>query len=477
VFACLPPHERARAALVCRAWRDVSYDVSLWMRLDLSRMRDAWARTDEDDDATLVGAAARARGSLQELDVSHRDVGPSAVVLLPALAALNARTLRTLRLGRMCVLTKRCWYNAHELARLLQRLRALAPRLTQLEAAELTCGEGDVFTLLGGEFDDRARALETFVRVRLLTLRQSDNGDDGARGAPAVSAPAALGAVLARANKPAAVAFEEVRLEADGALDALVDGMRSGDTGVVASVAFTRCDLGRAPAPALARLLAGDGAPERLEVVSAAHVAGAHWQPHVPVVAPLGDDDDTAELGSALRANDTLTALTLSGVLDFWRGGGVAAALLDALTGHATLRTIDVSRSGLTRAAEELLPALLAGAPPAADADAAPVAAALGALLAADAPALTELDVSGSELGGGALRPLFAALRSENRHLRALSLRGCRLDAAFMRDVALPTVRANACLRRVDVSSPALPPDDASVAELAALLRSRGGGE
>jgi hypothetical protein len=476
VFACLPPHERARAALVCRAWRDVSYDVSLWTRLDLSRASDAWARTDDDDDATLVGAAARARGSLEELDVSHRDMNPSAVVLLPALAALNARTLRTLRLGRMCVLTKRCWYNVHELARWLQRLAALAPRLKQLEAAELTCGEGDVFTLLDGEFDERARALEAFVRVR-CQLCQSDNGDDGARGAPAVSAPAALGAVLARASKPAAVTFEEVRLEADGALDALVGGMRSGDTGVVASVAFTRCALGRAPAPALARLLTGDGAPKRLEVVSVAHVAGAHGQPHVPVVAPLGDDDDAAELGSALRANGTLTALTLSGVLDFWRGGEVAAALIDALTGHASLHTLDVSRSGLTRAAEELLPELLAGAPPAADADAAPVAAALGALLAADAPALTALDVSGSELGGAALRPLFAALRSENRHLRALSLRGCKLDAAFMRDVALPTVRANACLRRVDISSPALPPDDASVAELAALLRSRGGGE
>jgi hypothetical protein len=76
------------------------------------------------------------------------------------------------------------------------------------------------------------------------------------------------------------------------------------------------------------------------------------------------------------------------------------------------------------------------------------VAAALGALVAANAPALQELDVSGDEVAEEEFGELLDAL-PRNTHLRAL---GCEYEpgsasAAFVRERLLPAVRANASLR------------------------------
>jgi hypothetical protein len=74
--------------------------------------------------------------------------------------------------------------------------------------------------------------------------------------------------------------------------------------------------------------------------------------------------------------------------------------------------------------------------------------AALGALVAANAPALTELDVSWNGLSDAALRPLFEALPF-NTHLRTLSVVYNGTSDAFARDVLLPAVRANTSLRKL----------------------------
>ncbi len=76
--------------------------------------------------------------------------------------------------------------------------------------------------------------------------------------------------------------------------------------------------------------------------------------------------------------------------------------------------------------------------------------AALGALVAANAPALTELDVSWCHLGDDGLRPLFEAL-PQNTHLRMLKCEGNGSSREFGRDVALPAVRANASLRQLEL--------------------------
>jgi hypothetical protein len=66
VFSLLPVDQRMRCAEVCRGWRAVLSDVSLWLRLDLSPAGGVARATD----ALVRAAAVRAAGRLQALDLS-----------------------------------------------------------------------------------------------------------------------------------------------------------------------------------------------------------------------------------------------------------------------------------------------------------------------------------------------------------------------------------------------------------------------
>jgi hypothetical protein len=150
-------------------------------------------------------------------------------------------------------------------------------------------------------------------------------------------------------------------------------------------------------------------------------------------LAALLQDGGAARLALALRDNATLTALGLSDI-GLWAAGnaeeeegaaGAGVALLGALSGHASVRTLNLSRNSV----------------PATAAAAAAVGAALSVLIAANAPALTQLDVSYCNLGDDGLRPLFEAL-PRNTHLRVLRCRNNGASDAFMRHTALPAARA-----------------------------------
>jgi hypothetical protein len=134
-------------------------------------------------------------------------------------------------------------------------------------------------------------------------------------------------------------------------------------------------------------------------------------------------------LANALRACSTLTALKLCAV-DLWHDAGAAAALLGALTGHASLRTLDISSNFIMAQ------------------DCAAMGAALSALVAANAPALTALDVSACVLRDAGLRPLFDALPA-NTHLAKLECGSNNLTDALACNVLLPAVRANGSLRQL----------------------------
>ena len=68
VLVRLPVDARARAAAVCRLWRDVLKDRNLWTRLDLSDTSGVlYTRI---TNALLLGAAAKAGGGLTALDAS-----------------------------------------------------------------------------------------------------------------------------------------------------------------------------------------------------------------------------------------------------------------------------------------------------------------------------------------------------------------------------------------------------------------------
>jgi Ran GTPase-activating protein (RanGAP) involved in mRNA processing and transport len=175
------------------------------------------------------------------------------------------------------------------------------------------------------------------------------------------------------------------------------------------------CVLPDAAAPALARLVGG-GALAELDI------QGHPWNHNPFLEAPV------AGLAHSLRTCSTLTTLKLRDV-SFWDDPDAATALLGALAGHASLRTLDLSNN------ENNATDPVAGA-------------ALGALVAANAPALQEVCVHFCELSDAGLGPLFDALPG-NTHLRTLKCGVNNLTDAFVRDALLPSVRANGSLRQL----------------------------
>jgi hypothetical protein len=141
------------------------------------------------------------------------------------------------------------------------------------------------------------------------------------------------------------------------------------------------------------------------------------------------DAPAAAVLAAALRANSTLTSLSLNGAGVF-QNAAAAAELLGALTGHASVQTFSLRDNRV------------------ADADQAAVGASLGALVAANTPALTQLHVRWCDLRDDGLRALFEAL-PHNTHLRELECSQNGMNEAFARDVLLPAVRASTSLRKL----------------------------
>ena len=118
------------------------------------------------------------------------------------------------------------------------------------------------------------------------------------------------------------------------------------------------------------------------------------------------DAASTDLLANALRVNVTLKSLELNEAITLWLDDAHGRLLLAALTGHRSLQKL-----------------ALKGSCPRTSQEAAAMGASFGSLVAANAPALTELDVSGPYLFNaleGALGPLFDAL-PRNTHLRHLA--------------------------------------------------------
>jgi hypothetical protein len=199
-------------------------------------------------------------------------------------------------------------------------------------------------------------------------------------------------------------------------LDAVVDAAL---TLRLPSLTLFACNVTPASAPALARLISG-GALTELRV----------WNNRQQLL----DQPAAALIAAALGASSTLTSLKLRNCR-FWRDAAAAALILGGLTAHRSLRTLDLSINNI-QPDDPQAPAL---------------GAALGALVAADAPALHELhlwNLAVNEAGLMALGPLLDALPL-NTHLRTLSLGQVRCTDGFARDRLLPAVRANTSLRHL----------------------------
>ncbi len=395
ILSLLPVDTRLLCAGVCRSWRAALEERSLWLRLDLSASGVSPKRAVTD--ALLHAAAARARGELVALDVS----GCKRVTFDALLAAVtpNGTALRELCVCGILRLGLTDHYEEQLDTDALEELLLAAPRLVVCEA-DVRCRE----LALAREL---LRNEPPFAPLRLHTLefRPAEGEQDEAT-------VLALAAELASHAHLQGLRLAGAPLNTAAALDAAVDAALARR---LTSVTLLGCSLSPASAPALVRLIGG-GALTQLDIINGRAVL---------LNAPAA-----LALGNVLRASSSLTALSLRYV-DLWREPAAATALLGALTGHPSLRSLNISGNAVEPAGRE------------------EAGAALEALVAANAPALHELDVSYCNLGDAGLGPLFDALPA-NTHLRKLSCGDNLLLDAFVRARLLPAVRANSSLRELD---------------------------
>jgi hypothetical protein len=204
-------------------------------------------------------------------------------------------------------------------------------------------------------------------------------------------------------------------LDGHGALDAVVDAALARR---LPALALTHSGLSDASAPALTRLLCG----------YALNTLAVQFTGAEPLLLS-GAEGSAALLAAALRANNTLTELRLTAV-NVWQDAAATEMLLQALTAHPSVRSLRLDHSAVPAA------------------DCARTGASFGALVAANAPALTKLNVSGCALGDVGLGPLADALAA-NTHLRVLYCSGNDLTAAFALQRLQPALLANASLQRL----------------------------
>ena len=389
IFSYVPLFARARAALVCRAWRDIVSDASLWTVLDLSP---ASGVAQPVSDATLRGAAALARGQLTVLrldDCRHlTDEARLEVVQANAgsLCELSCQFeydhayLKSVHVGHLAaaasmLVSFKVDVSTRSMAAVIPKLKNEAP-FNALQLRRLFLAEDRATPPGDGELLEFCAALSTHVSLNQLVLCSVP------LGTPAV--------------------FE--------ALSAALLACKLRD------LQMHICNLLPASVPPLERLIR-DGVLETLVV-------------HNESVGPLLLGAAAVQLADALAAS-TLTRLGLSS-MDFWNDAAAAAAIMRALTGHTHIQQLDLSYNDLANEIEN--------------------GVALGALVAANMPALTSLQVWASWLGDAGLGPLFDAL-PRNSHLRELDCSLTGMSAAFARDVVLPAVRANTSLRKLDASA------------------------
>jgi hypothetical protein len=220
-----------------------------------------------------------------------------------------------------------------------------------------------------------------------------------------------------------------VPLAAPAAIDAVVDSLLAHETW---DVTLHGCALSPACAPALARLLRGNSELYSLKLSSDGDGDGTQQLLDAPAAALLGD---------ALRQHAHIAILALSGV-GLWRDTAAAVTLLSALKALPKLRLLFLSNNAACpreQLADDDAAQRTTSVPEA-------VSTALAAMVAADSPALTWLDVSACGLGDDALGALMNALAANN-HLRHLDVSDNGMSDAFARGPLLAAVRANTSLR------------------------------
>jgi hypothetical protein len=437
VFGALPVAERLRCREVCAAWRAAIDDApSIWAHLDL---RPYAALPLEAQGRLLRLAAARAAGALRSLALAL-----PAAPTTPMDADVNAIAAAMLQ-----------DFQVDDDAPVVAAFERFMEELLLPLLRAHRCGScsGRSYDQLA-RADSRSRLARSATLLQLLCVRQD--------GKPAVLAPVHVSALATAAPRLRSLHVRLARVDLD-APDVRVLLRREG---VFAPVRLSGAVLDlpeqdphdRAATDALAAhdgleelvlWSAGRGRPaaralERaLDAAAAARVRCLTLLANAPLCGlALGrllragalnvlsivrgslpeDAGGCAALAAGLRES-ALTQLNLLEGSDVFAEPMRGVALLSALTWHPTLADLAIELSIAPEAAR------------------APLGAALGALVAANAPALTALDVNGAQLGDEGMRPLAEALRL-NTHLQSLEVDGNALTRTFRSELA---AAARAC--------------------------------
>lgn len=382
----------------------------MWQDLDLSDSSGVTCRKTEE---MMAVAAAHARGALRTLNLNGFRARFTYNVLLAVVTA-NAGSLRTLYLRGF-------GYKFEQYEALL----LAAPDL-HISDADLWCDDVHAACRVLAHKDGHFER----VQLRGLSLDCELRAED--------EEVFALAAAVCSHPSLKFLYLEGLSLDTAASFDAVVDAALRQE---LTCVKVADCNLTLTCAPALARLCASSALTELY-----IHGLGSELEGINTALA--------FAIADSLRANSTLTLLTLYS-LGMWDDPAVGTSLLGALTGHPTIQTLE-------------LPCMFVP-----EEHRAAAGAAVGALVAANAPALKQLVASYAWLGDAGLGPLVDAL-PQNTHLSTLDLLAFQdggaddIGDAFARDRLLPAVRANTSLRELKLNS-----GGASGAEAVRLVQQR----
>ncbi len=422
IFLKLPSDARSRAACVCRAWRNVLADPTLWTRLVVRAKEKCFVKA-------LYGAARCARRQLRHLDITRQDV--SLNELLPVLTA-NAGSLRELHLHSV--------HAAHTTSVTYEAVLAAAPLLQVVSAVYTYCDHNDAPQMLHAARLQMRHSLE----VRF------DDDNDGMFGDLVCFGPFAA-ALMDATLQPALLQVEICCADTEdpALMGALVDAA------VERQLRVLTLDYCTPPNAALLVRLLTEGSLVGLEFYPS-----LEWE----ALQMFEDVAGAALVADALRVNTKLTDLVLveAGLSDM----RVAELLLGALVGHPSLCELHIRNEYILNFNDRYYNEDEHAMGMAAD-----FGAVLAALISADAPALHVFGCFNNSLSDAGLTPIVEALAG-NRHLRELDLRGNGMSEEFAREFLLPAVRANTSLRKLKCANHDSNPPAAAKAER--LVRRRG---
>jgi hypothetical protein len=417
ILLLLPLLDRLRCGAVCVGWRAALSEPRFWARLDLSLS--SGEPPSSARDGVLLAAVARAGPHLAAVDITACEH-----ITFEGLERAMAKGGATLAEVRTSL-----WLDAAQVARLLRcapRLRLLS---TPIHAEEPAAAAA---LLSGAPPYGPLRATTAWVTA------PRDERDGSFMRWGALHDVCKLSQDVSHAHASlTALELAGLPLDAPAALDAVL-----GAAARLRTLDLYSCSVSRAGVRSLARFLISDSSA----CLTTLRICNAHGEWFMRLL----DADAAALLGAALRSNATITSLALTDLV-LWRDLEAATALLAALTGHVSIRSLDLSQN-LDRRDRRFDVRRRAVGAFGGDDYAQPQQAAhwcfapLGLLVAANAPALRSLHCRFTGLNESALRPLFESL-PRNSHLRELDcVQDAPLRPGFAAEALLPGVRGNGSL-------------------------------